>query len=149
MLDGRPDGTDPGSAPTARQVREAEDVARNAVSVGVAELLHQCVDVLRAARSAIGVAGTITTVAMVALDLEQWVDGRAHGEAMSAATVHAITRRLTASTADQIAAITGIAPGRRDVITAGAIVLDQVMDVLGLAQITISESDSLDGLVAT
>lgn len=145
-LTGRPDGSQPGVAPSRAQVREAEDVARNAVASGVADLLHQGVDVLRLARSGIGVAGTITTIAQIDLGLTEWVDGGVHGHVLGAATVRAITRRLTSSSAEQIAAIAGIAPGRRDVIAAGAIVLDQAMDVLGLAQTNVSEADILDGL---
>lgn len=135
--------------PTPTQVREAQDVARSLVSQGVADLLKQGVDVLRLARSSIGVAGTITTLAAIDLGLDGWVDGAVHGHVLTAGEVRELGARLTSATPAELAAIPAIAPGRRDVIAGGAIVLDQVLDVLGLAAVTVSESDILDGLAAS
>jgi exopolyphosphatase/guanosine-5'-triphosphate,3'-diphosphate pyrophosphatase len=39
-------------------------------------------------------------------------------------------------------------PGRADVIGAGALVLDGVVEVLGADELIVSECDILDGLVA-
>jgi exopolyphosphatase/guanosine-5'-triphosphate,3'-diphosphate pyrophosphatase len=133
--------------PTHHQVREAQDVARTVVTQGVTQLLREGVDIMRVASSGIGVAGTITTIAQVDAGHTDWVDGRIHGHVLTAACVRAITRRLCESSAEEIAQIPAIAPGRRDVIAAGSIVLSQLMEVLGLPAITVSESDILDGLV--
>ena len=40
-------------------------------------------------------------------------------------------------------------PGRQDVIVGGALILDAVMERLGFAECLVSESDILDGLVAS
>ncbi len=135
-----------GDPPSARHVREAHDLARTRVAEGVAQLLGQGVDVVGGLASAIGVAGTITTLAQVHLGHDDWVDGRVHGEVLSREVVAGLASRLASSTSDQIAATPGIVPGRRDVIAGGAIVLDEVMEVLGLPAITVSEADILDGL---
>lgn len=133
--------------PTPSQVREAQDVARTEVAQGVATLLHQSVDVVRLVSGGIGVAGTVTTLAQFDLGRDEWVDGAVHGHVLTQPRVRAMAAQLCASTSDEIAAIAAIAPGRRDVIAAGAIVLEQVMDVLGLPRVTVSEADILDGLV--
>ncbi len=141
----RPDGT----APTAAQRREAHDLARTRVAEGVAVLLSRGVDVVRVAAAGLGVAGTVTTLAMVDRGLEAWEDGCVHGHVLTRAAVRRITGHLEQATPDEVAAIAAIAPGRREVIAAGAIVLDEVMEVLGLREVHVSEADILDGLART
>ena len=126
--------------PTAAQIAGAEaDVEAALVQVG------EVVPVDRA-RLAIGVAGTVTTVAAVALDLPSYDPERIHGTVLSAAQVREVAGRLLAMTRAERAALPVMHPGRVDVIGAGALVLRTLLDRLDLAEIAVSEADILDGI---
>src|SRR5882724_8512758 len=75
----------------------------------------------------VGLAGSVTTVAAVALDLDAYDPSRIHHTRLSAATVSAVTDRLLHATRAERAAIPPMHPGRVDVIGAGALILDRVM----------------------
>jgi exopolyphosphatase / guanosine-5'-triphosphate,3'-diphosphate pyrophosphatase len=98
------------------------------------------------ARTLIGLAGSVTTVAGIALGLPGYDPGRTHHAVIPAAQVHAVTVGLLGQTREQRAAIPVMHPGRVDVIGAGALVLDRVMDRFGFAQVVVSEHDILDGI---
>ena len=104
---------------------------------------------LEAAASLVGVAGTVTTLAAIALDLSQYQPERIHGSRISAAKIAEITDRLIAMTHAERAAVRVIHPGRIDVITAGAIVLRTVIEHIGAEAIIASEHDILDGIAAS
>lgn len=101
------------------------------------------------ARQFIGVAGTVTTVVAMALDLPGY-DARAiHGATITRDQVDRVTETLLAMDRRQRAALAFMHPGRVDVIGGGALVLRESMAVLGLSEVTASESDLLDGIVCT
>jgi exopolyphosphatase/guanosine-5'-triphosphate,3'-diphosphate pyrophosphatase len=108
-------------------------------------LVRQSVPVERA-RTAIGLAGSVTTVAALALDLPAY-DARAiHLSRIPAECVQEVSDRLLAMTRDARAALPVMHPGRVDVIGAGALVLAILVDRLGLPEVLVSESDILDGI---
>ncbi|CAN5129855.1 Ppx/GppA phosphatase family protein [soil metagenome] len=98
------------------------------------------------ARTAIGLAGSVTTVAALALELPAYDSARIHLSRIPAADVHALSDRLLASTREARAAMPVMHPGRVDVIGAGALVLAVLVDRLGLDEVLVSESDILDGI---
>jgi exopolyphosphatase/guanosine-5'-triphosphate,3'-diphosphate pyrophosphatase len=98
------------------------------------------------ARSLVGLAGSVTTVAAIALDLPGYDPARIHHARITAAQVRSVTRRLLAQTRAERAAIPVMHPGRVDVIGAGALVLDRVMQRFGFAEVVVSEHDILDGI---
>jgi exopolyphosphatase/guanosine-5'-triphosphate,3'-diphosphate pyrophosphatase len=98
------------------------------------------------ARTLVGLAGSVTTVTAVALDLPAYDPARIHHARIPAATVHAVTRQLLSQTRDQRAAIPSMHPGRVDVIGAGALILDRIMQRFGFAEVVTSEHDILDGI---
>jgi exopolyphosphatase/guanosine-5'-triphosphate,3'-diphosphate pyrophosphatase len=98
------------------------------------------------ARTLVGLAGSVTTVAAIALGLSVYDPGRTHHARISAGAVHAVTSELLAATRRERAAIGSMHPGRVDVIGAGALVLDQVMHRFGFAEVVTSEHDILDGI---
>jgi exopolyphosphatase/guanosine-5'-triphosphate,3'-diphosphate pyrophosphatase len=95
----------------------------------------------------VGVAGTITTVAALAAGLEAYDPEVVHGYALLADAVRKWAGKLNSLSAEEIRALGPVAPGRADVIGAGALVLEAVMDVLKRDALTVSERDILDGLV--
>jgi exopolyphosphatase / guanosine-5'-triphosphate,3'-diphosphate pyrophosphatase len=101
---------------------------------------------LSAARSLVGLAGSVTTVAAIALELPGYDSARIHHVRIPAAQVHAVTVQLLGQTRAERAAIPSMHPGRVDVIGAGALVLDRVMRRFGFAEVIVSEHDILDGI---
>jgi exopolyphosphatase / guanosine-5'-triphosphate,3'-diphosphate pyrophosphatase len=98
------------------------------------------------ARTLIGLAGSVTTVAGIALDLPAYDASRTHHARIPAATVHAVARMLLSQTRAQRGRIGVVHPGRVDVIGAGALVLDRILARLGFAEVVASEHDILDGI---
>ncbi|MGA2824652.1 MAG: Ppx/GppA phosphatase family protein [Streptosporangiaceae bacterium] len=98
------------------------------------------------ARTLIGLAGSVTTVAGIALSLPAYDPARLHHARVPAAEVHAITMRLLSLTRAERARIPVMHPGRVDVIGAGALILDRIMSLLGLPEVLVSEHDILDGI---
>ncbi|MCW2679449.1 MAG: Ppx/GppA phosphatase [Frankiales bacterium] len=129
-----------GDPPTREQVAAAEAD----VEAGLA-LVREVVPVERA-RTAVGLAGSVTTVAAVALGLQQYDSERIHLSRIPAADVRSVTDRLLAMPRADRAALPVMHPGRVDVIGAGALVLATLVDRLGLHEVLVSESDILDGI---
>ena len=99
-----------------------------------------------AARTLVGLAGSVTTVAGLALGLAEYDSARIHHARISAAQVAAQTRRLLSQTREERAALGVMHPGRVDVIAGGAMVLDQIMRRFGFGEVLASEHDILDGI---
>ena len=97
------------------------------------------------ATSAIGVAGTITTLATLDLGDADYDPVRTHGHRLPLASVEAQLERLAAMTTEERVGVPGIEPGRAPVIVAGIVVLREVLTAYGLAEIEVSERDVLHG----
>lgn len=96
-----------------------------------------------AVERAVGVAGTVTTIAALDLGLEQYDPARIHGHEISAAAAADQTARLARMTVEERAEI--VEPGRAPVIVAGAAILTEILDFYGLDGIRASERDILHG----
>lgn len=94
----------------------------------------------------VGLAGSVTTVAGMALDLPGYDPHKIHHSRIPADRVHDISRRLLEMTHDERAAIAVMHPGRVDVIGAGALILDRILRRYGFAEVVVSERDILDGI---
>jgi exopolyphosphatase/guanosine-5'-triphosphate,3'-diphosphate pyrophosphatase len=97
------------------------------------------------ATSAIGVAGTITTLAALDLGLEEYDPERTHGHRIARAAVAEQLDRLAAMTLAERREVPGIEPGRAPVIVAGLAILREILDTYGLDEIEASERDILHG----
>ncbi|MGW0533571.1 Ppx/GppA phosphatase family protein [Streptomyces sp. NPDC003032] len=101
---------------------------------------------LKEARTLVGLAGSVTTVAAIALGLDTY-DWRAiHHSRISYEQVASITERLMTTTHAERAAIPVMHPGRVDVIASGALVLLAIMDRIDAREVVVSEHDILDGI---
>src|SRR5512139_2084482 len=98
------------------------------------------------ARTLVGLAGSVTTVAGISLGLPAYDPSRIHLSRITAAQVHEVTRRLLHSTHAERAAFGVMHPGRVDVIGAGALILDRLMREYGFGAVVVSEHDILDGI---
>jgi exopolyphosphatase/guanosine-5'-triphosphate,3'-diphosphate pyrophosphatase len=118
--------------------RHGEDVA--ALQAAALELLP---DLEPAA--AVGVAGTITTLAALDLGLEAYDGDRVHGHVLSRAGAQAQLERLAALPLAERRRVPALDPERAPVIVAGAAILVAILERYGLDAIGVSERDILDG----
>ena len=95
------------------------------------------------ARDAIGVAGTVTTLA--ALELGGYDRERVHGHRLSREAVGALLTRLASLPLAERRELSGLEPDRAPVIVGGALVVREVLDRYGLDGLEASERDLLHG----
>jgi exopolyphosphatase/guanosine-5'-triphosphate,3'-diphosphate pyrophosphatase len=95
------------------------------------------------AERAVGVAGTVTTIAALDLGLDEYDAARIHGHLVSAEAVEEQLARLAGMTVEARAEI--VEPGRAPVIVAGAAILAEALAFYGLDGIRASERDILHG----
>jgi exopolyphosphatase/guanosine-5'-triphosphate,3'-diphosphate pyrophosphatase len=98
------------------------------------------------ARTLVGLAGSVTTVAALVLGLDSYQAERIHHSRVSAAAVREVTASLLTQTRAERAQLAVMHPGRVDVIGGGALVLAQIMERFGFGEVLVSEHDILDGL---
>ena len=99
-----------------------------------------------AAATVVGVAGTVTQLAAVALDLPAYSREAIDQAVLPYARVQATADRLLAMTVAQRRALPSMHPGRADVIGAGALILVRVLRRAGVESLVVSEADILDGI---
>ncbi len=129
--------TDP---PTAAEL----DAAVGDIRAGVA-LAAEIVPLARA-HTLVGLAGSVTTVAALALGLGSYDAQQIHHARISYDQVAEVTAMLLRFTRQERAALPVMHPGRVDVIGAGALVLRTVMQLTGIDSVLASEHDILDGI---
>ncbi|MFB6563233.1 MULTISPECIES: exopolyphosphatase [unclassified Streptomyces] len=129
--------TDPPTAEQVAAIRADIEAALDlaAESVPLAE-----------ARTLVGLAGSVTTVAGIALGLAAYESSAIHHSRISYEQVRAISERMLSATHAERAAIPVMHPGRVDVIGAGALVLLAIMERIGASEVVVSEHDILDGI---
>jgi exopolyphosphatase / guanosine-5'-triphosphate,3'-diphosphate pyrophosphatase len=104
---------------------------------------------LRPGSRLVGLAGTVSTLVSLDLGLAEYDRDRIHHAVLTADLVSRWCRALGGEPAVARAARPGMEPGREDVIVGGVLVLREVMARFGFAECLESESDILDGLVAS
>jgi exopolyphosphatase/guanosine-5'-triphosphate,3'-diphosphate pyrophosphatase len=102
-------------------------------------------DVRERGERAVGVAGTITTLAALDLGLEQYDRERVHGLRLSLDGARAQLQRLAALPLAERREVPALEPERAPVIVAGGVILVETLGFLGLDAIEASEHDILDG----
>lgn len=100
------------------------------------------------ARLVIGLAGTVTSLASLAAGSLRYDPAVTHHSRLKRAAVEQLSQRLArCSVAERRGMLAE--PKRAEVIVAGAIVLQTIMQELALDELMVSESDILDGLAAS
>ncbi|KWX65582.1 Ppx/GppA phosphatase family protein [Mycobacterium sp. NAZ190054] len=130
--------------PTADEV----EAARSVVRVALAEVV-QTVPVDRA-RTWVGVAGTMTTLAALARKLTTYDPDAIHLSRVSFDDLLPVCADLLAMTRQQRAALGPMHEGRVDVIGGGALIVQELAALLGeragITDLVVSEHDILDGI---
>ncbi|WP_343602604.1 Ppx/GppA phosphatase family protein [Mycobacterium sp.] len=133
--------TDP---PTANEVADARAVVRARLDEAL-----RAVPVARA-RTWVGVAGTMTTIAALAQDLPAYDAAAIHLSRVCIDRLLDVCDGLIRMTGAQRAALGPMHPGRADVIGAGAIIVEELAVALreraGIDELVVSEHDILDGI---
>jgi exopolyphosphatase/guanosine-5'-triphosphate,3'-diphosphate pyrophosphatase len=128
--------TDPPSA------EEREALARDARSIladGVPEKWR------RAVGHAIAVAGTATSMASIAQELEPYDAEKVEGYVVTAEQCREIRDRLASMTLSERRRVRGLHPDRAPTIVAGTIILLETLALFGLDEFEVSEHDILRG----
>ncbi len=99
-----------------------------------------------AARGAVGVAGTYTTLVAHKLGLREYRSELVHGHVLSLADIDAAIAKFARLTNAQRGRLPGIQKGREDVILAGALIAREASRAFGLAEVRCSEADILEGV---
>jgi len=110
------------------------------------DLLREVPQVLTA-RTVIGVAGTVTTVAAVELGLAEWDRDALHHFRLTRAAAEDVFRTLATEPLAARIHNPGLERERADVIVGGCCALVALYRTLGLDELLVSESDILDGLL--
>jgi exopolyphosphatase/guanosine-5'-triphosphate,3'-diphosphate pyrophosphatase len=124
-----------------------EDLA--ALASEVAARLDEAEAAVSAARDAatlVAVAGTATTLQAIALGLERYDPDAIHRSWLSLADAERILLDLARMTNAERAALPVMAPGRGDVMVAGAVIFVETLRRFGFDRALVSETDILDGL---
>jgi exopolyphosphatase/guanosine-5'-triphosphate,3'-diphosphate pyrophosphatase len=87
----------------------------------------------------VGVAGTVTTLAAIALELDDYDPSRVHGHVLEKDVVCAIRERLAHLPLAERRNVTGLDPRRADVIVAGALIVEAVMTFSGNETLIVSD----------
>src|SRR5665647_1001116 len=98
-----------------------------------------------AARGAVGVAGTYTTLVAHRLGLREYRSELVHRHVLSLADIDAAIAEFAGLTNEQRGRLAGIQKGREDVILAGALIAREACRAFGLAEVRCSEADILEG----
>ena len=126
--------------PDVAQVAAAQEEVDAAIRVAEAHVP------LAAAQTVVGLAGSVTTVAAMALRLPRYDPARIHHSRIAADQVHEVAHQLLTMPRSQRAGLPFMHPGRVDVIGAGALILSRVVDASGASSLLVSEHDILDGI---
>ncbi len=101
------------------------------------------------ARTLVGLAGTVSCAAAVEIGLATYDRDRIHHFRLSKEAVEDVFRTLATEDRDERMANPGMEEARADVIVGGLSILVKVMRQFGFDECLVSESDILDGLVAS
>jgi exopolyphosphatase/guanosine-5'-triphosphate,3'-diphosphate pyrophosphatase len=87
----------------------------------------------------IGIAGTVTTLAAMSLDLASYDPDRVHGHRMTLPALDVQIARLRNANQAQREQMAGLDPRRADVILAGALLLRGIVERVQTAEILVSD----------
>jgi exopolyphosphatase / guanosine-5'-triphosphate,3'-diphosphate pyrophosphatase len=111
----------------------------------VQSLLNERVPTRLTATRAIGVGGTVTTLAMLDLGLEEEDPDRVHGHVLTTSWIAEELSRLARLPVAKLRERDGLHPERAPVIVAGVVVVLEVLRYFGFDELEVSEHDIMHG----
>jgi len=94
----------------------------------------------------VGTAGTVTTLAAIYLELENYGPEQISGVVLERPWLVNLCNRLARMPVAARRGIVGLEPGREDIILAGALVTLELMNTFRFSQATVSDAGLLEGL---
>ena len=113
----------------------------------MAEYLGMLIEGGYMAGRVIAVAGTATSIVSMREEMEVYDSTRVHGAVVTRADLDTLIAKLQDMPLADRQKIVGLNPQRAPVILAGIVILQQIMEVTGIDEFTVSESDILQGVV--
>lgn len=95
----------------------------------------------------IAVAGTATSIVSIHKHMEVYDSSLVHKTVVSRGVLNEVYDNLRSLTLDERKQVIGLDPGRAGVIVAGLLILDTVMELSAKTDLTVSESDILQGII--
>jgi len=129
-----------GDPPTPAEITAAERDITTAVDTALRTVSGHGTATL------VGLAGSVTTVAALALNLPGYDAARIHHARIPYDDVAKVTFDLLGATVADRRDLPVMHPGRADVIGAGALILRTIMERAGKSSVIASEHDILDGI---
>lgn len=126
--------------PSPRELQQLADEVQAAIEAAVPA------EVRATARSAVGVAGTATSLAAIDQQLDPYDPRRVHGYVLELAEVELLLARLAQMDLAERRRVRGLHPDRAPTIVAGAAIMVEVLRAFGLERSEVSEHDILHGV---
>jgi exopolyphosphatase / guanosine-5'-triphosphate,3'-diphosphate pyrophosphatase len=95
----------------------------------------------------VGIAGTVTTLCAIAFGLERYSPEAVHGYRLAAAEILRLIELLGSMPLERRKQLPGMEPGRADVLFAGAVILERVMDYFRCGEVIVSDQGVRWGLM--
>jgi exopolyphosphatase/guanosine-5'-triphosphate,3'-diphosphate pyrophosphatase len=95
----------------------------------------------------VGIAGTVTTLCAIALGLVRYLPESVHGYRLGAAEISRMIELLGSMPLERRKQLPGMEPGRADVLFAGAMLLERVMNYFGCGEVIVSDQGVRWGLM--
>lgn len=123
---------------------------------GRAELKKHCftlfreTDLMESMRNVkrwIGVGGTVTSLSSMLQELEVYDSSKVQDYVIHPEDVSKILEKLSKMSYDDKCHMKGLLPSRADIIVAGIVILDSLMEYFALSEITVSDRDLSEGLL--
>jgi exopolyphosphatase/guanosine-5'-triphosphate,3'-diphosphate pyrophosphatase len=118
-----------------------------AALAGAVDTAIRAVPFLSRPATLVGVAGTVTSLAAMALELATYDPARVHGYRLSRADLGRQIARLGAAPQAERERMVGLDPRRADVILAGAVILDRIAAAAGVGDVLVSDRGIRWGLL--
>ena len=106
-------------------------------------------DVRASVVAAVGVAGTATSCAAIAQELDPYDPARVHGYRLEAGALELMLARLAELDLERRRRVPGLHPDRAPTIVAGVVILLEALRAFGLDEVEVSEHDILWGAALT
>ena len=95
----------------------------------------------------VGIAGTVTTLCAIKIGLKRYSSDAVHGYRLGAAEISGLTELLGSMPLEQRRQLPGMEPGRADVLFAGGIILQRVMNYFECGEVIVSDQGVRWGLM--
>ena len=124
--------------PTVEQI----DAARKYVR----ETLASCPVDVAAARTVIGVAGTVTSLSAIEQGLTEYDRAKVHRSVLTVGQISELAGKLLSSTVDEVEQMGPLKRRRAEVLCGGALIIDEICCLATAGRLVVSETDILDGM---